>query len=82
MEKEIVYVEKGNKAKGLSDFSRDNVSSFLQCNPLFSRLNRDEINHLSGYFNVKEYSTGEMCSGKEMRVEQCLYLWRVYSFRL
>ena len=59
MEKEIVYVEKGNKAKGLSDFSQDNISSFLQCNPLFSKLNRDEINHLSGYFNVKEYNTGE-----------------------
>ena len=59
MDKEIVYVEK-NKGKGKAGgFHGGDFTELLQSNSLFSRLPESEINHLTGYFNAREYRAGE-----------------------
>ena len=59
MEKEIVYVEKNKGREKTGGFHGGVFTELLQSNPLFSRLPESEINHLIGYFNVREYRAGE-----------------------
>ena len=59
MDKEIVYVEKNKGGEKIGGFHGVDFTELLQSNPLFSRLPESEINHLVGYFNVREYRAGE-----------------------
>ena len=59
MEKEIVYIEKNNRLEKSNFHGNENIGSVLQSNPLFSTLPQQEINHLTGYLKVCEFSAGE-----------------------
>ena len=59
MDKEIVYVEKNKGREKTGGFHGGDFTEILKSNPLFSRLPGSEINHLAGYFNVREYRAGE-----------------------
>ena len=59
MEKEIVYIEKNNRLEKSNFHGNENIGSVLQSNPLFSKLPQQEINHLTGYLKVCEFSAGE-----------------------
>ena len=59
MDKEIVYVEKNKGRENAAGFHGGDFTELLQSNPLFSRLPESEINHLTGYFNAREYRAGE-----------------------
>ena len=59
MDKEIVYVEKNKGREKAAGFHGGDFTELLQSNPLFSRLPESEINHLTGYFNAREYRAGE-----------------------
>ena len=59
MEKEIVYLEKNNRLEKSNFHGNENIGSVLQSNPLFSTLPQQEIDHLTGYLKVCEFSAGE-----------------------
>ena len=59
MEREIVYLEKNNGLDNMDSDTEVNVRDVLRANALFSRLPEQEINHLTGYFKVKECKAGE-----------------------
>ena len=58
MEKEIIYIEKSTseRSKVSSSFS---VRGFLHSNSLFSILQKEEVDHLEGYFIKRECKAGE-----------------------
>lgn len=59
MEREIVYLEKNNGKDRSGNEGDYNVRNILDSNALFSRLPKQEINHLIGYFRMKECAAGE-----------------------
>ena len=58
-EKEIVYFEKNRMVESTRTGEEGSMKEILGSNPLFGKLPESEINHLAGYFRVKECKAGE-----------------------
>jgi small-conductance mechanosensitive channel/CRP-like cAMP-binding protein len=59
MEKEIVYIEKSSNKNSKVPSSSLDVSGVLYSNSLFSSLQKEDIDHLEGYFVKRECKAGE-----------------------
>ena len=59
MEREIVYFEKNRRVESAGAGEEGSLKEILGSNPLFGKLPESEINHLVGYFRIKECKAGE-----------------------
>ena len=59
MDKEVVYMQRGKFLTTNTTEDSSSIKSVLSSNELFKTLPEGEINHLEGYFNVREIDSGQ-----------------------